>query len=50
LARRQSLIYKNRGEFGGNNVRFAFLNLTGLSFRFDVKFKTLNLIADIVKR
>ena len=41
---------KNKGEFGGNNARFAFLNLTILFFKFDVKFKTLNLIADIVKR
>ncbi|EET80304.1 hypothetical protein [Campylobacter showae] len=37
------MIYKNRGEFGGNNAGFAFLNLTTSSFKFDVKFKTLNL-------
>ncbi|MFC2571876.1 MAG: hypothetical protein ACFNUU_05705 [Campylobacter sp.] len=34
---------KNKGEFGGDKVRFAFLNLTISSFKFDGKFKTPNL-------
>ncbi|WP_267454658.1 hypothetical protein [Campylobacter massiliensis] len=34
---------KNKGEFGGDKVRFAFLNLTTSSFKFDGKFKTPNL-------
>ncbi|WP_314070971.1 hypothetical protein [Campylobacter showae] len=34
---------KNKGEFGGNNAGLAFLNLAISSFKFAVKFKTLNL-------
>nr|WP_315107421.1 hypothetical protein [uncultured Campylobacter sp.] len=34
---------KNKGEFGGNNAGFAFLNLTISSFKFDGKFEMPNL-------